>query len=140
MLSQTSRCCLEAPLCALRATHALKWKIGPKHAQTVHSGSFPCFVVNSNPLGITSGCPAGLSIECTVEPCSPCTRFCSITSRHYSVQDVVMPEGGDGLDLLEHVKNNPAWATIPVVSAPHLITTIARLAAAIPASCQVQLY
>ena len=51
-----------------------------------------------------------------------------------------MPEGGDGLDLLEHVKNNPAWATIPVVSAPHLITTIARLAAAIPASCQVQLY
>lgn len=29
-----------------------------------------------------------------------------------------MPVGGDGLDLLEHVKNDVVWRSIPVVSMP----------------------
>lgn len=33
------------------------------------------------------------------------------------LQDVVMPVGGDGLDLLEHVQSNAVWRSIPVVSA-----------------------
>ena len=37
--------------------------------------------------------------------------------RYHELQDVVMPEGGDGLDLLESVQAHPVWRSIPVVSA-----------------------
>lgn len=38
-----------------------------------------------------------------------------------------MPDGGDGLHLLENVKSNAAWTTIPVVSTPPTHDSTARL-------------
>lgn len=51
-----------------------------------------------------------------------CARFSGVVDSCHTwlpctVQDVVMPEGGDGLDLLESVQANPEWRNIPVVSA-----------------------